>query len=61
MTLVQLASLSVGKPALYYLFFSAIEISTTAAIVWMAWRWDLRTVEAPDDLHDRKAQATRAE
>ena len=61
MTLVQLASLFVGKPALYYLFFSAIEMSTTAAIVWLAWRWDLRTVEAPDDLHDRKAQATGAE
>src|SRR5215470_10417938 len=39
MTAVQLASLLVGTPALYYLFFSAIEVACTAAIVCFAWRW----------------------
>ena len=61
MTVVQLASLFAGKPALYYLFFSVVEIPTTAAIVWLAWRWRLGTLEAPDDLHDRQAQAAGAE
>ena len=61
MTVVQLASLFAGKPALYYLFFSVVEIPTTAAIVWLAWRWRLGAVEAPDDLHDRQAQAAGAE
>ena len=37
MTLVQLASLFVRAPALYYVFFSVIEIGTTAVIVWLAW------------------------
>jgi hypothetical protein len=61
MTAVQLTSLVVGKPALYYVFFSVIEVATTAAIVWLAWRWDLGPVEAADDLHDRKPQAAGAE
>ena len=39
MTLVQTATLLVKVPAPYYAFFSAIEIATTAAIVWLAWRW----------------------
>jgi Family of unknown function (DUF6326) len=39
MTAVQLASLFVRVPALYYVFFSVIEIGTTASIVWLAWRW----------------------
>ena len=60
MTVVQLASLFVGKPDPYYLFFSAIEIATTAAIVWLAWKWKLGAVQAPDDLDDRKAQAAGA-
>ena len=37
MTLVQLATLFVRTPALYYVFFSVIEIGTTAAVVWLAW------------------------
>ena len=36
MTVVQLATLFAGKPAPYYVFFSAIEITATAAIVAMA-------------------------
>ena len=59
MTVVQLATLFAGRPALYYAFFSVIEIATTAAIVWLAWR--LRAVQAADDLHDRQAQAAWAE
>lgn len=36
MTVVQLATLLAGKPTPYYVFFSAIEIATTAAIVAVA-------------------------
>ena len=39
MTTIQLATLFVGLPAPYYAFFSAIEIATTAFIVWHAWNW----------------------
>lgn len=38
-TLAQISSLLTGKPTMYYIFFSVIEISTTAFIVWYAWRW----------------------
>lgn len=36
MTVVQLATLLAGRPTPYYLFFSAIEIAATAAIVSIA-------------------------
>jgi Family of unknown function (DUF6326) len=40
MTVVQVSSLFVGSgPAVYYVFFSVIEIATTAFIVWYAWTW----------------------
>ncbi len=40
MTLVQASSLFFGSsPTIYYIFFSVIEISTTALIVWNAWSW----------------------
>jgi Family of unknown function (DUF6326) len=39
MTAVQSATLLVGAPAPYYLFFSVIEIATTVVIVWFAWNW----------------------
>ncbi len=40
MTVVQIASLSFGSsPTGYYVFFSIIEIASTAFIVWYAWRW----------------------
>jgi Family of unknown function (DUF6326) len=39
MTAVQSATLFVGIPAPYYLFFSVIEIATTVVIVWLAWNW----------------------
>jgi hypothetical protein len=38
-TLVQSATLFVGTPTLYYLFFSIIEIACTAFIIWYAWNW----------------------
>jgi hypothetical protein len=39
MTAVQSATLFVGVPAPYYLFFSVFEIATTVLIVWFAWNW----------------------
>jgi hypothetical protein len=39
MTLVQIMSLFIAVPAMYYVFFSIVEISTTAFIVWYAWTW----------------------
>jgi hypothetical protein len=39
MTVVQVATLFVGTPTTYYLFFSAIEIACLLFIVWTAWRW----------------------
>lgn len=38
-TLAVGASLFVGIPAMYYLFFAVIEIAVTAWIVVIAWRW----------------------
>lgn len=43
LTLVQIATLLMGPPTLHYLYFSVIEIITTAVIVWYAgvrWRTD---------------------
>jgi len=43
MTLVQLATLFIGTATLHYLYFSVIEVATTAAIVWVAarsWKFD---------------------
>jgi hypothetical protein len=40
MTVVQFSTLFIGSsPALYYIFFSIIEIACTALIVWYAWKW----------------------
>lgn len=39
MTVVQAATLFSGSPTGYYVFFSVIEISCTALIVWSAWTW----------------------
>jgi hypothetical protein len=47
MTLVQAGSLFVGgSPTPSYAFFSAIEIATTAFIVWYAWTWRARETRA---------------
>lgn len=37
-TVVQVATLFVGTPAPYYVFFSAFEVAATAAIFVLAWR-----------------------
>jgi hypothetical protein len=51
MTVVQLATLFLaGTPTIYYLFFSVIEIATTAFIVWSAWKWS--ETAAPIGLSD---------
>jgi hypothetical protein len=51
MTVVQLATLFLGgSPTMYYLFFSVIEIATTAFIVWSAWKWS--ETAAPIDQSD---------
>ncbi|MEN9355620.1 MAG: hypothetical protein RL318_2945 [Fibrobacterota bacterium] len=40
MALVQIGSFWMGTgPTLHYIFFSAIEILTTATIAWTAWKW----------------------
>lgn len=38
-TVVQAATLLVGSPALYYIFFSVIEIASTIAILLLALGW----------------------
>ena len=40
MTMVQIGSFWMGTaPTLHYMFFSAVEIATTATVVWTAWKW----------------------
>lgn len=39
MTVVQLSSLFGSSPAIYYIFFSFIEIASTLFIIWYAWKW----------------------
>ena len=39
MTLVQVASLFLGSPAMYYVFCSVFEIAATVLVVWFAWNW----------------------
>ncbi len=38
-TTVMVATMFMGMPSLYYMFFAAIEIACTSFIVWYAWRW----------------------
>jgi len=38
-TLGLLASLFVGTPAMYYIFFVTVEVITLLFIVWYAWTW----------------------
>lgn len=57
MTAVQSATLFVGVPAPYYLFFSVIEIATTVFIVWYAWNW--REPVAQEELYEPELSASR--
>ncbi len=38
-TVVMVASMFVGTPTLYYVFFGTIEILCTFFIIWYAWTW----------------------
>ena len=39
MTVAESASLFVGKPHAFYIFFATIEIACTMLILWFAWTW----------------------
>ncbi len=39
MTAALPVTLFVAKPTTYYVFFTVIEVASTALIVWFAWRW----------------------
>ncbi len=39
MTVALTMTLFVAVPTMYYVFFSVIEIASTALIVWYAWKW----------------------
>ncbi|HEV8049978.1 MAG TPA: DUF6326 family protein [Thermoplasmata archaeon] len=49
MTGIQAVTLFVGTPTPYYVFFSVIEIATTATIVWFAWMWRVCAEELATD------------
>jgi hypothetical protein len=59
MTVVQTLTLLTSSPTIYYVFFSILEISTTALIVWYAWKWSSPEVEdQPVDHHAHQPVAT---
>ena len=39
MAAVQILTLFIGIPTIYYVFFSVIEIACVLFIVWTAWKW----------------------
>jgi len=39
MGLLQILSLFLGTPALYYIFYSIVNIVCMSLIVWKAWKW----------------------
>jgi hypothetical protein len=39
MTVVLPMTLFAAKPTMYYVFFTVIEIASTALIIWYAWKW----------------------
>jgi len=39
MTVALTLTLFAAVPTMYYVFFSVIEIISTALIVWYAWKW----------------------
>jgi len=46
MTVALPVTLFVAKPTTYYVFFTVIEITSTALIVWYAWKWRNPEVES---------------
>jgi hypothetical protein len=47
MTVSLTMTLFVAVPTIYYVFFTAIEITSTVIIVWIAWKW-----HDPESIHD---------
>jgi MFS family permease len=39
MAAVQILTLFIGTPTIYYVFFSIIEIACVLFIIWCAWKW----------------------
>lgn len=39
MVIVQILTLFIGIPTIYYIFFSVIEIACVSFIIWTAWKW----------------------
>ena len=39
MAVIQIGSLFMGTPALYYIFYSIVNIACMSLIVWNAWKW----------------------
>ena len=39
MAVIQIGSLFMGTPALYYIFYSIVNIACMSLIVWIAWKW----------------------
>lgn len=39
MVIVQILTLFIGIPTIYYVFFSVVEIACVSLIVWTAWKW----------------------
>jgi hypothetical protein len=59
MTAVQFSTLvfsSFTDAAIYYVFFSIIEVTCTALIVWYAWKWPEPVVQV--ELHDPETSAS---
>jgi hypothetical protein len=50
MSAVQISTLFVGTPTIYYVFFSVIEVACTLFIVGYAWRWNRASLPA-SELH----------
>ena len=47
MTVALTMTLFVAVPTTYYIFFTVIEITSTALIIWIAWKW-----HNPESIHD---------
>ena len=39
MAVIQIGSLFMGTPALYYIFYSIVNIACMSLIIWNAWKW----------------------
>ena len=50
MTISLTMTLFVAVPTIYYVFFTIIEITSTAIIVWIAWKW--RNSESTQDIKE---------